>query len=44
VHLGEVLWVVGQREAAKKLWRDANTKDPKNDTLRNTLTRLQVRL
>jgi Flp pilus assembly protein TadD len=43
-HLGEVLWVKGQQEDAKKLWRDANTKDPKNDTLKNTLGRLQVNL
>lgn len=43
-HLGEVLWVKGQREDAKKLWRDANVKDPKNDTLKNTLGRLQVNL
>ncbi|MDB5838621.1 MAG: tetratricopeptide repeat protein [Herminiimonas sp.] len=42
VHLGEVLWVIGQREDAKKLWRDANSKDPKNDTLKSTLARLQV--
>lgn len=44
VHLGEVLWVQGQREDAKKLWRDAIVKDPKNDTLKNTLARLQVNL
>jgi tetratricopeptide (TPR) repeat protein len=44
VHLGEVLWVKGQQEDAKKFWRDANTKDPKNDTLKSTLARLHVRL
>ena len=43
-HLGEVLWVKGQREDAKKFWRDANSKDPKNDTLKNTLVRFQVSL
>lgn len=43
-HLGEVLWVKGRREDAKKFWRDANTKDPKNDTLKNTLARFQVSL
>ena len=37
VHLGEVLWVKGQKEDAQKLWRDANTKDPQNDTLKSTL-------
>lgn len=43
-HLGEVLWVKGQREDAKKFWRDASTKDPKNDTLKSTLVRFQVSL
>jgi tetratricopeptide (TPR) repeat protein len=43
-HLGEVLWELGQREDARKLWREANNKDPKNDTLKNTLGRLQVHL
>jgi Flp pilus assembly protein TadD len=43
-HLGEVLWMKGQREDAKQLWREANSKDPKNDTLKSTLARLQVRL
>jgi Flp pilus assembly protein TadD len=44
VHLGEVLWASGQQEDARRLWRDANSKDPKNDTLKNTLARLQVTL
>lgn len=43
-HLGEVLWVKGQREDAQKLWRDAQTKDPQNDTLKSTLARLNVSL
>ncbi len=43
-HLGEVLWVKGQHDDAKKFWRDANSKDPKNDTLKNTLARFQVSL
>ncbi|MES2831225.1 MAG: tetratricopeptide repeat protein [Pseudomonadota bacterium] len=44
VHLGEVLWVRGQRDDAQKFWRDARTKDPKNDTLRSTLLRLRASL
>jgi len=44
VHLGEVLWVRGQKEDAQKLWRDARTKDPQNDTLKSTLARLNVSL
>jgi tetratricopeptide (TPR) repeat protein len=43
VHLGEVLWVKGQKEDAQKYWRDARAKDPQNDTLKNTLIRLQVK-
>jgi Flp pilus assembly protein TadD len=44
VHLGEVLWVKGQKADAQKLWRDAKTKDPLNDTLKTTLARLNVSL
>ncbi len=43
-HLGEVLWVLGREEEARKLWRNAGGKDPKNDTLKSTLKRLQVKL
>lgn len=43
-HLGEVLWAKGQKEDAQKLWRDAQTKDPQNDTLKSTLARLNVSL
>jgi Flp pilus assembly protein TadD len=43
-HLGEVLWVKGQKDDAQKLWRDASKKDPQNDTLKNTLSRLHVSL
>jgi Flp pilus assembly protein TadD len=44
VHLGEVLWVIGMQDDARKLWRAASSKDPRNDTLRSTLARLQVKL
>jgi tetratricopeptide (TPR) repeat protein len=43
-HLGEILWVKGQKEDAQKLWRDAQSKDPQNDTLKSTLARLNVNL
>ncbi len=43
-HLGEVLWVLGREEEARKLWRNVGGKDPKNDTLKSTLKRLQVKL
>ncbi|MBB3212823.1 tetratricopeptide (TPR) repeat protein [Herbaspirillum sp. Sphag1AN] len=44
VHLGEVLWVSGKQTEAKQLWRDAQAKDPQNDVLKSTLTRLNVKL
>ena len=44
VHLGEVLWVKGQKADAQKFWRDASAKDPKNDILKSTLARLRVSL
>ena len=43
-HLGEVLWVVGERDEARKVWRDARERDAQNEVLRETLTRLLVRL
>ncbi len=44
VHLGEVLWKKGQTEDARKLWREAQAKDPKNDALKSTLARLHQTL
>lgn len=44
VHLGEVLWIKGERADANKLWREAGHKDPENDTLKSTLARLNVSL
>ncbi|MFZ6781216.1 tetratricopeptide repeat protein [Undibacterium sp. Ji83W] len=43
VHLGEVLWTMGQKDSAKKIWRDALQKDPENQTLKSTLERLKVK-
>ncbi len=40
-HLGEVLWVKGDKEAAKKVWQQAREKDPENSLLKETLQRLQ---
>jgi tetratricopeptide (TPR) repeat protein len=44
VHLGEVLWAAGKKSDAQKLWREARAKDPKNDSLKNTLARLHLSL
>jgi tetratricopeptide (TPR) repeat protein len=43
-HLGEVLWVSGQRDEARKVWREGRERDGSNEVLRETLARLQVRL
>ncbi|HMW21886.1 MAG TPA: tetratricopeptide repeat protein, partial [Burkholderiaceae bacterium] len=43
-HLGEVLWVDGQRDAARQVWRAGQLRDAGNDVLTETLTRLKVRL
>jgi tetratricopeptide (TPR) repeat protein len=44
IHLGEVLWKKGQHDDARKLWREARAKDPKNDALKSTLNRLRASL
>jgi len=38
-HLGELLWVGGQREQARKLWSDVLKDHPKNEVLQNTVNR-----
>lgn len=43
-HLGEALWKAGKSDEARQLWRDARRKDPDNQTLRQTLNRLNVQL
>jgi len=44
VHLGEVLWVKGQKADAQQFWRAANQKDPQSDLLKSTLARLRAQL
>jgi tetratricopeptide (TPR) repeat protein len=43
-HLGEVLWVNGDREEARKVLRDAKSRDASNEVLTETLARLKVDL
>lgn len=43
-HLGEVLWVSGQRDEARRVWREGRDRDANNEVMRETLARLQVRL
>jgi tetratricopeptide (TPR) repeat protein len=42
-HLGEVLWVSGQREQAQSVWREGMLLNGENETLQETLKRLRVR-
>ena len=42
-HLGEVLWSQGQRDQALKIWREGLLLSNDNETLQETLKRLQVR-
>ncbi|GAB4398759.1 MAG: tetratricopeptide repeat protein [Rhodoferax sp.] len=43
-HLGEVLWHSQQTDAARAIWREGLSLNPNNETLQETLQRLQVRL
>ncbi|CAN7257418.1 tetratricopeptide repeat protein [Acidovorax sp. LjRoot129] len=44
VHLGEVLWSLGDRDAALKIWKESQRVSPDNETLKETLSRLGVKL
>ena len=43
-HLGEVLWSQGERDEARRVWRESKARDAANDVLRETLARLRVDL
>jgi tetratricopeptide (TPR) repeat protein len=43
-HLGEVLWASGEQDEARRVWQEADRRDPKNESLRETLDRLKVKL
>jgi tetratricopeptide (TPR) repeat protein len=38
-HLGEVLWVLGERDEARRVWDEAHKLAPDNETLQKTLKR-----
>ncbi len=40
-HLGEVLWVSGQKDEAKKIWEQGRKKDAQNKVLLETIQRLE---
>lgn len=39
-HLGEVLWKQDKQQQAKNIWTEALTKDPQNQTIKETIRRL----
>ncbi|WP_298211641.1 tetratricopeptide repeat protein [Acidovorax sp.] len=43
-HLGEVLWSLGDKEGASRIWREGQRASPDNDTLKETLKRLGASL
>ena len=43
-HLGEVYWQNGQRDKALAIWKEATLINPENETLRETLKRLRIKL
>ena len=43
-HLGEVLWKRGRLDEARRLWAEARSREPDNQTLKETLARLNVAL
>ena len=43
-HLGEVLWSLGDREAALQMWREGQRLAPDNEVLKETLQRLGAKL
>ncbi len=43
-HLGEVLWVTGNQEEAKKVWKEGFGLKPNSNILHNTIHRLDAKL
>ena len=41
-HLGEVLWVMGNRDAAREIWQDALETQPDSEFILNTIQRLSA--
>lgn len=44
VHLAEVLWALGDKNAARNLLREVRTREPGNELLKSTLARLRITL
>jgi len=42
-HLGELLWIQDQRDAATQIWRDSLRADPENEALKETMQRFKFK-
>ena len=42
-HLGEVLWVMGERDEAERIWQESLKSSPENETLQKTIQRMKQR-
>ena len=42
-HLGELLWISGAQDEARKVWQEGARSDPRNESLVETMTRLKVK-
>jgi tetratricopeptide (TPR) repeat protein len=40
-HLGEVLWVMGERDEANRVWQESLKSSPENETLQKTIKRFR---
>jgi uncharacterized protein HemY len=40
-HLGEVLWVMGERNEANRIWQESLKSAPDNETVQKTIKRLR---
>jgi Flp pilus assembly protein TadD len=40
-HLGEVLWVMGERDEASRVWQESLKSSPENETLQKTIQRFR---
>jgi tetratricopeptide (TPR) repeat protein len=40
-HLGEVLWMLGERQEAERIWQESLKSGPENETLQKTIKRLK---
>ena len=40
-HLGEVLWVLGERDEARRIWDESLKAGPENETLQKTIKRFE---